>query len=126
VYDGSDAPGWIHSVAAGDGGTSIYTSPSKELKNVQIAFSTSRKGSLYFHIFGAREKPTFLQGKIVIDYRDRGKRVEIPATDEITIDVGESQDFTVIVPSFRVETGVLPELNARFHWSDRTGYFIQK
>ena len=126
VYEGDDAPGWVHSVAAGDGGTSIYTSPSSEMKNVQVAFSTLRKGSLYFHIFGTREKPTFLQDKIVIDCRDRAKRIEIAATDEITIDVAESQDFTVIIPSCRVETGALPELNVRFHWNDRTAYFIQK
>lgn len=34
------------------------------------------------------------------------------------INIGESQDITVIIPSFRIGETIAPELSIRLHWSD--------
>jgi hypothetical protein len=36
----------------------------------------------------------------------------------LSLEVGNSQDFTVIVPSFKIGESVVPELSTQLRWSD--------
>jgi hypothetical protein len=62
-------------------------------------------------------------------FHDKPGELSVPATALFVLgpvarlNVGNSEDFTVIIPTFKVKDTVIPELSVRVRWSDKR-YFV--
>ncbi len=74
------------------------------------------------NFYGGKTLPQFLESKIKITYNDRGTSETIDAQAHFNVEVGDSNDFTVEIPEFRMDGFSEPSLKARFHWSDSNYY----
>lgn len=131
MYLGGDSSGWLLLPASGRGPVQSYTGPNlRSPTSATVSFYTAQKGALGIQVYcvdaGHPGSAQFLKSKIIVLYNDRGgQREEIDVRESAKLNVGESNDFTVIFPSFRVGNSVQPELNVRFHWSDKSVYEVR-
>ena len=118
AYDGAESPGWV---LYENEGASIYRPPHYRQDDPDVSFYSDRPGHLYFRVSnlvtGARA--VFRGSKISVLVQGVAERSEFEANEECNLTVPHDRDFTVVVPAFDVGPKKLPELKARFHWSDR-------
>jgi hypothetical protein len=83
-------------------------------------------GSFAYHSdkIWTQQMLTFSGKPIHIIFHDLKKEAAMPADGFQTpagqdLEVDGSQDFTVIVPSFKIGDNVVPELSVRVRWSDK-------
>jgi hypothetical protein len=93
-----------------------------------VIFGSSQKGKLSIGFTGRRgdQEPLRTDGKITVVFNDRNERREVELTSQISLEIGDSNDFTIIVPPFWVGGAQAPQLKAQFHWSDSDVYCFQK
>ena len=116
VYDGSEAAGWVHSVQ--NGGVSVYTFGALKKPAGRISFATLEDGSVYVGAFPPSAVVRFT-GPVKIVFNDLGTSRTLAFEGEMKLDVKGSRDFTVTLPAHTELDVSLPELTARFRWSDR-------
>lgn len=130
LYDASDvASGW--SAHQSEGITS-FTRPIPKKPRWFISTSSRNKGELYFNLGCTDWDPdpffysvTFSDDQIHIVLHDKNEQEMIDGGIDFvtyhaqTLYVGDSGDFTVILPPFKIRDINIPEFSARFKWSDR-------
>lgn len=128
-YLAGKVPGWSR---RDDLGSCFFEYPTKHVPNWHIQMGGDKRGSFRVGIGSFARDPykiwkqnllTFSGTPIRIIFHDPHREVTIAADGfqslyGQTLDVDGSQDFTVIVPSFRVGDNVVPELSAHVRWSD--------
>ena len=132
LYEAAKVEGWKSYEREG---ITFFSYPTKSTPKWYVSFYAPRKGELYFQLGTDAWSPdplykslVFLGDTIKIVSQDRSDEKVIPAHDNFvshycqTVQVGDSEDFTVILPSFSIGNSVVPQLSARFKWSDRKYY----
>ena len=119
--------GW--SLRQGYGDTCFHY-PTKGTPSWFIELGGSLNGKFHIGIHSDEYDPyaiwkilSFSGRPIRIKYIDQNKETVIPADGFQTLsgqdlDIGGSQDFMVIFPSFKMGNNVVPELSAHMHWSN--------
>ena len=112
------------------GGT-LFHYPTKHTPNWDILIGGA-DGKLHLCIHSwAHESYTIYKLKLLsfsgspirIKFVDQNRETVISADGFQTLsgqdlDIGSSQDFIVIIPSFKIGDSVVPELSAHMHWSN--------
>ncbi|HEU6447865.1 MAG TPA: hypothetical protein VFV23_05460 [Verrucomicrobiae bacterium] len=135
-YEASNVPGWKKRV---DVGGNFFNYPIKNAPDwfIQLGSTSQKSDSLhirmgsdtFFHPDAFWSVVSFSSEPVRIICHDQNER-EIVAVDssrwayEKTISLEGSTNFTVIVPSFKIGTNTVPELSARFRWTDKK-YYIE-
>ena len=131
VYQGQfvaeRVPGWHVQQAAG---ATCFHYPTKNTRNWWIQIRGDKNGKLHLCVFSDGYDPyaiwkslSFTGKSIRIKFVDQNKEADIPANGFQTLrgqdlDIGGSQDFIIIVPSFKIGDNLVPEFSAHFHWSN--------
>jgi hypothetical protein len=125
-YQIAKVPGWTNREVDG---ISDIRYPTKEFHNKwHIFFRGFQKGKLHLQISTDRaefwKKVTFSGQAIIVAFQDKNKEAVIPAGGfqspfGCDIEVGDSEDFTVIIPSFKIGDSPVPQSSVRVRWSDK-------
>ena len=131
MYVGSQCPSWDGTRPAGSGPVQTYIFFPPKLGNrsaIEVHFGSSQKGKLSIGFSGPRgdQDPLRTEGKIIVVFNDRNERREVEVSSQISLEIGESNDFTIIIPPFWLGEAKAPQLEARFYWSDADVYYFQK
>jgi hypothetical protein len=128
-------PGWSKTQA--DGGT-YFRYPTKSTPRWFVFIGGDKKGKLHVWIGSDSYDPYaiwkslgFTGKPIRIKFIDQNKEADIPAKGFQTLfgqdlDLGDSQDFIVIVPSFKIGDNLVPELSAHFRWSNEKYRVVER
>ena len=108
-----------------------YTYPSSKALKFFISLGGSEPGRIAVAIgtesddkAGFYEMMKLSQGPIRIVFHDYGKELLLPAKNLSTdhfqkLDVGNSADFSVTIPSLKIGEEIIPPLTVRVHWTER-------
>jgi hypothetical protein len=125
-YVAEKAKGWAKWE---DVGSNFFRYPTKDVPNWYIQIGGNH-GILGLRIGSNAYDPariwnfvSFSNNPISIIFHDENRQTSVPldgfkSPDGSDLNVGESKDFTVIIPSFKIGENTIPELSARFHWSN--------
>lgn len=127
-YDAAKVPGWKK---WNEIGANFFRFPIKHAPNWYIELRGVEKGSLWIHIGSNAFKNTdaifdvahFSSEPVRIIFHDRNNEVVVLKDSSrwaymLNIAVGDSSDFTVVVPSFQIGNETVPELPLRCRWTD--------
>lgn len=128
-YDAAKVPGWKK---WNEIGANYFRFPVKHAPNWHIELRGVQRGNLWIQIGSNAFKGTgavfevahFSSEPVRIMFHDRNSEVVVlkDSSDWATgrnIAVGESSDFTVVVPSFQIGNETVPELSLRCRWTNK-------
>jgi hypothetical protein len=130
-YKATKVAGWTSWDA---GGCNFFEFPTQHTPNWMIQLGGAEIGKLHIRIYSQAYDPFGMWKSNLLSFS--GKPIRILFVDEnnreITIaadgfetlygqdlEVGNSKDFTVIVPAFKIGDNTVPELSAHLHWTDK-------
>lgn len=130
LYDASEiAGGWS---SRQGGGLTYFIQPMPKKPGWMISTYSNQKGNLYFNLGSTAWDPTpffrsvtFSGDTIRITFHDSNDQEKVISAKDFvsyhcqTLKVGDSEDFTVILPPFAIGDTNIPALSAHFRWSDR-------
>lgn len=133
-YVAAKAVGWSQQTEAG---SYFYHYPTKQSPGFiwYVQIGGREKGKLHLRIGSEGYFPwsskliwdpntlSFFGKPIRIKFAEQNQEVSVPADGFQSIhgqdlEIGDPQNFTVIVPAFKIGENLIPELSAQIHWSD--------
>jgi hypothetical protein len=127
-FEAEKVPGWT--VRTSEGINTFYY-PAKVRPEWKIVLRGCEEGNIYLHLVGYGDDPyavykwlSFSNQPIKIVFNDHIYEETIPAGDfhsprGAVLDVSNTEDFTLILPSFKLRDSIIPELSVRLRWSDK-------
>ena len=126
MYVGTQCTGWDNSHPSGTGPSQQYVSLNDTRKLIsEVYFTTLGKGTLRINVYCGGSQPQFVSPKIEVVYNDHHTHEEIDAKSEVVLFVGESEDFTITIPSYQIGAFKESSLTARFRWNGTPVYKIE-
>ncbi|MFN7137876.1 MAG: hypothetical protein ACK4UN_00900, partial [Limisphaerales bacterium] len=121
-----DATRWTKREYAGG---NFFTYPTRNAPKWDVALGGRKRGTLHVRLGSTEDIVTirkllrFSVDPIQVYFHDRKEHMLIAAEGFQTpfgqdLEIGESRDFTVVLPSFAIGDNTIPELRARVRWSD--------
>jgi hypothetical protein len=127
-YEASPASGWRRQKVPLDERHRFVFRPASKVMRSEVTFSTIRKGELTYALgtfsgrnpWAEQDAMIFPTNRIRIVYEDTGKEDAVPRKDKYGqhFQVGDSENFTIILPPFTVNGKPVPELSVHFKWSN--------